>query len=326
MSSYIFSFKNMHPSLDKDQKTVDYDIRKLLLKAIIFAFLLFCTDQMISMVCRRGLDDYYTLAQPAEILCVGHSQTVLGIDKVRIEREMGVKVAKFALEGANTADRLAMIRYYFARQPDSVQAVVYDVSAYTFTGEGLSSNSYRLLFPFMENAEVREFVRKNCHSWSEYWLRVLFRTTRYNEDSLALATRGYLSYWGNLKMGTIDIERLKNDLQHGRFRRIKFDKANIQVFEDTIAFVRKHGIPMVLVFMPTVDLLNQAEPEEYRLAVEKLRGYAARDKGVIFLDYNRDYEHQHSLFYDQIHLNADGQRVVTDRLIADLRRIIKGNS
>jgi hypothetical protein len=315
----------MHSPLDKDKKAVDYDIRNFLLKALIFVFLMICTDQIISMVCRRGLDDYYTLAQPAKILCVGHSQTVLGIDKVRIEREMGLTVAKFALEGANTSDRLALIRYYLARQPDSVKAVVYDVSAYTFTGEGLSSNSYRLLFPFMENAEVREFVHKNCQSWSEYWLRILFRTPRYNESSLALATRGYLKYWGNLKMGTIDIEMLKNDLQHGRFRRIQFDKANIQVFEDTIAFVRKHGIPLVLVFMPTVDLLNQAEPEEYRLAVEKLGGYSARDKGVIFLDYNPYYEHQYSLFYDPIHLNADGQRVVTERLIADLRRIINTN-
>ena len=102
-------------------------MRNFLLKAIILVSLIICIDQIISLVCRRGLDDYYTLAQPAQILCVGHSQTVLGIDKVRIEKEMGLRVAKFALEGANTADRLALIRYYFARQPHSVKAVVYDV-------------------------------------------------------------------------------------------------------------------------------------------------------------------------------------------------------
>jgi hypothetical protein len=307
----------------EDRKaTSTHDIRNFILKAIFFVFLVICIDQMISVVCRRGLDDYYGLAEPAKILCVGYSQTVLGIDKVRIEKAMGLPVAKFALEGANTADRLALLRYYFARQPNSVKVVVYDVSAHTFTGAGLSSNSYQLLFPFLEDAGVREFVHQNCHSWSEYWLRVLFCAPRYNESSLAMAIRGYLGYWGNLKMGTIDIERVKNDISHGRFWRIEFDQANIQVFEDTIAFVRARGIPMVLVNMPTVDLLNQAEPEKYRLAMEKLRAYSARDPGVIFLDYCRDYEHEHSLFYDPIHLNADGQRVVTERLITDLRRIL----
>ena len=170
-------------------KLRSHDIRNFLLKAIVFVFLVICIDQMISVVCRKGLDNYYNLAQPAKILCVGHSQTVLGIDKVRIEKEMGLPVAKFALEGANTADRFALIRYYFARQPNSVKAVVYDVSAHTFTSAGLSSNSYRLLFPFLENAEVREFVHQNCHSWSEYWLRVLFCTPRYNESSCLVATR-----------------------------------------------------------------------------------------------------------------------------------------
>jgi len=300
-------------------------MRNFLLKAIILVSLIICIDQIISLVCRRGLDDYYTLAQPAQILCVGHSQTVLGIDKVRIEKELGLHVAKFALEGANTADRLALIRYYFARQPHSVKVVVYDVSAFTFTSAGLSSNSYQLLFPFMENDGVREFIRKNCQSWSEYWLRIVFRAPRYNESSIALAVRGYLGYWGNLKMGSIDIIRLKNDISHGRFRRIKFDNDNIQVFKETIAFVREHGIPIVLVNIPTVDLLNQAEPEKYRMAIEKLQEFSVRDKGVIFLDYCRDYEHQHGLFYDTIHMNADGQRIVTERLIADLRRILNSN-
>lgn len=312
--------------MDKDKKAGAPDIRNFILKAILFAFILICIDQIISIGFRKGLDNYYNLAKPAKILCVGHSQTVLGLDKVRIEKELGLPVAKFALEGANTADRLALIHYYFARQPNSVKVVIYDVSAHTFTSDGLSSNSYRLLFPFLENVEVREFVHKNCQSWSEYWLRILFCTPRYNESSLSLAVRGYLGYWGNLKMGTIDTERLKNDISHGRFRRIKLDNANIQVFEDTIAFVREHGILVVLVNMPAVDLLNQAEPEKYRLAMEKLRAFSARDKGILFLDYNKDYEQQHSLFYDSIHLNADGQKVVTERLIADLRKILNNSS
>ncbi len=149
----------MPSSPDIKNKATWTEIRILVLKALLFALLFVCLDQVAGSIFRRGLDRYYTLDEPAGILCVGDSHTVLGLDRVRLERETGVKVAKFALEGANTLDRLALIRYYFNRHPDSVRVVVYDVSDHTFSSKGLSSNSYQLLFPFMDDPEVRKYVQ-----------------------------------------------------------------------------------------------------------------------------------------------------------------------
>jgi len=298
------------------------DVRKLLLKMLFFVMLFVAFDHFAGSILGKGLDHYYGLAEPAGILCVGDSHTVLGIDKVRIERETGVKVAKFALEGANTLDRQALLDYYLRKCPNSVRVVIYDVSDKTFSSKGLSSNSYRLLFPFMDDPGVRKYVRENCHDWTEYWLRRFLCTPRFDESAISVAMRGYLGNWSNLKYGTVDIVRLEKDITEGRYRQILFDDANIKVFEDSVETVRNHGIPIVLLYIPTVDVINRTEPEKHRIAVEKFLTLSKKDRGVIFLDYNSEYEEQHKLFYDPIHMNPEGQKVITGRLIGDLRRIL----
>jgi len=134
--------------------------------------------------------------------------------------------------------------------------------------------------------------------------------------------RGYLGNWSNLKYGTVDIVRLEKDITEGRYRPILFDNVNIRVFEDSVETVRNHGIPIVLLYIPTVDVINRAEPEKHRIALEKFRALSKKDSGIIFLDYNSEYEGQHKLFYDPIHMNPEGQKVITGRLIVDLRHIL----
>ena len=170
-------------------------LRRFLLKAGLLLVLFVVLDRLAGWVLLRGLDRYYGLDQPAAVLCVGHSHTVLGINKVALEKTLGVPVAKFAVEGANTADRLEMIRYYFRRQPASVRAVVYDVDAHSFTSAGLSSASYTLLYPFIGDPGIRAYIRRNCASATEYWLRRLLCVTRYNELTIC-AVCGYLSALG----------------------------------------------------------------------------------------------------------------------------------
>jgi hypothetical protein len=123
-------------------------------------------------------------------------------------------------------------------------------------------------------------------------------------------------------MGVIDAGRLENEIRQGRFRPIMFDDSNILVFEDTVKLVRSHDIPMALVYIPTIDLLNRAEPEKHLKAIEKLQAFSKKDKGIFFIDYNGDYQNRHELFYDQIHMNPEGQKVITGRLIDDLMKIL----
>jgi hypothetical protein len=296
-------------------------VRSFLLKALLLVALFLCLDRLIGHILLGGLERYYGLNEPAVVLCVGHSHTVLGIDKVALERALGVPVAKFAVEGANTSDRLAMVRYYLARQAKSVRAVVYDVDAHAFTSAGLSSASYQLLFPFIGDPEIRAYIKEHCASQTEYLLRRLLWLPRYDELTITLAARGYFKKWTNLKLGTINAERLNEQVREGRFRKIAFDEASIGQFGKMVECARGGGRTLLLTYIPTVDIMNRAEPEKFERAMGLFRGFATRS-GVVFLDYNRDYERCHEFFFDPIHLNPAGQKVVTARLAEDLQKVL----
>jgi hypothetical protein len=294
-------------------------------KAILLVVLFLAVDRGVGLFLTSGLKTYYGLDRPAEILCIGHSQTVLGIDKVELEKRLGMKVAKYAVEGANTADRFVMLRHYLSEHPKSVRAVLMGVDAHLFAGAGLSSASYTLLFPFIDDPEVRPYIKANCKTGFEYWLRRVLMSTRFGEMPLSLAIRGHTRNWANLKFGKVNIPNLEKDIGDGRFRRIAFVADNLRVFAQTLRYARERDIQVVLVYIPTVDVLNHVEPQLHRKAVSIFQSYAAADPGIVFLDYNQDYENRHELFFDSIHLNPQGQDLVTNRLAADLRQVLANN-
>lgn len=293
--------------------------RRLVGKTLLFLALFWCLDRGTGWALFRGLERYYGMDVPAQVLCVGHSQVVLGIDKVALESALGVPVAKFAIEGANTADRDMMIRYYLRRQPGSVRTIVYGVDAHTFTGSGLSSSSYRLLFPFIGDDEVRGFIRRNCASRFEFLLRVALCSPRYNELTISLAVRGWLHNWANYKPGKVNIDVLRQQIQEGRFRRIALDKENIREFMGIVESVTGRGTQLLLVYIPTVDVFNRAEPQKFDKVIAFFTELASKNRGVAFLNYNPRFEARHELFRDRIHLNRAGQREVTAQLASDMK-------
>lgn len=294
----------------------------LALRTLCFVGLFLCLDRGIDGFLQRGLAKYYGFDSPAAILLTGHSHTVLGVDKKQLESGLGVPVAKFAVEGANVSDRLAMIDYFLSIQTGSVKVVVYDVDAHTFTDSGLSSSSFRLLFPFMENEKIRHYVFTNSISLGDYYVRRFIHSSRYGDLLISVAIRGYLGDWRNLKTGQVDIASLQSEIQSGRFRKIQIDDTVVSQFEKTLALIRSKGVLVVLAYIPTIDIFNRAEPDRHREVLERFKRYAAKDQGVVFLDYNKDYEGEHSFFFDHIHMNSIGQREVTRRLSKDLQTLL----
>jgi hypothetical protein len=292
-------------------------------KLFLFVLLLFICDRALDAVLRKGLDQYFGLNRPAQILCVGHSRTILGIDTAALEQSAGVPVVKYALDGANIGDRLAMIKHYFSRQPDSVRVVIYDVDPFTFTGEGLSSNSYKMFYPYIDNSEVGEYVARYAPTRFEYALRFVFRSMRYDEVTLGLALRGLGNKRSNLKRGTVDLQRVRNQIERGENLKVRPNPQNMKDFEETMKLIRAHGARVVLVYIPEVDVLTDADRDGQKKITEIFWQYAANDPGITFLDYNADYEHRHELFYDAIHLNPEGQKVVTERLGADVKPLLR---
>lgn len=317
MSLFTSSFNPLLADLVRQKER----LKAYAIKIVAFLALLFLCDRGSDILLRRGLDHYFGLNRPGEILCVGNSRTVLGINTIMLEQSLRVPVVKYALEGANIGDRLAMIKHYFNRQPDSVKLVIYDVDSFTFTGEGLSSNSCQMFFPYLDDPTMRSYLSRFVPSRFEMGLRYLFRTIRYDEVTVALACRGLMDNTTNFKRGTVDLNRVRNQIVRGKYPAVKLNPQSIKDFDETIRFIRAHGAQVILAYIPEVDVLNDVDRAGQRRVMEIFKQYAAKDNGIFLFDYNCDYEHHHEIFYDALHLNPLGLKIVTERLGADIKSL-----
>lgn len=292
-----------------------------LLSGLVILLLFLIGDMGLSQLLKIGLDRYYGLNKQAEILCVGHSHTVLGIDTRRMETDLGVPVSKYAMAGANTLDRLAMVKQFVGRHP-TVKTVVYDVDARIFDSEGLSSASYSLFLPYINDPAMSYYLWEEA-TWQEYFSSKIISTTRFRDQTLKASIQGLIGINERKKSTRIRIEDSKGRLEQERERKIRINPESRQCFLETIEFLTQHGIKVVLIFIPTIDLLNEIDPQTQNSVTRIFYSLAEQNSNIHFLDYNKDYQHQHELFYDLRHLNGDGNTIVTGRLIEDLRYLLK---
>jgi hypothetical protein len=290
-------------------------IRKTLLFILLFALL----DVGVSLVIRGGLYRYFGLGTDTSVALIGHSHLMLGIDKELMESKIGTFVSKYTREGVNVADRYVMIRQLVDLNPET-KLVVYGVDAWMFTGEGLSENSYKLFYPFMDQPDVKAFIRSNA-AWPEYLQHLVVRSSRFDEMLVSGAARGYLGNWSNLKFGQVDTSKLTADVQRGAFRHIRSDGANRRMFEESLGFLTSRGIQVVLVYVPTIGLYNRAQPELFAQELVYLRGLEAHFDGVHYLEYLEGWEDRSEYFFDPIHLNPQGQQRFTEAFINDLLKL-----
>jgi len=309
--------------LVQDIQAQRWKLRAFAVKLTAFVLLCLALDRLAADFLEKGLSHSYGLDIPAEVLCIGHSHTALGIDKMVLERELGVPVAKYALNGANVADRLAMIKHYTDRQPSSVKVLIYDVDAHVFTGAGLSVNSYTRFYPFMDSPSVDRYVRQHA-TFTDYSTRHALKLRRFDLETCNASVRGWLQIDANFKQGMVDAERLKKEIAAGRIRHISFDEDYLKCFDETLQYTAQKGIHVVLVYIPTIDLLNEAEPEKYKQAIHTLQEFAKKYGHVTLLDYCSAFAHRHDLFYDPVHLNPRGQKAVTERLAQDIKPLTTG--
>jgi len=199
--------------------------------------------------------------------------------------------------------------------------VLYGVDQFIFTGEGLSDNSYKLFYPFMDNRIIDEYVKLNAQNTFDYWSHKIVRTSRYTDVLVNAAFRGFMYNWDNFKVGTVDITPLKTDLKKNVGRSIKFEEENIKLFEETLDFLQQKGVRVLLINTPIVDLLNEAEPEKYAQILSMFKNYESQYTNITFLNFNPEFSSDYSLFYDYIHLNKKGQEAVTDAIIRELKEI-----
>lgn len=270
----------------------------------------------------KGINNYYGLNQTPDILLIGHSHLMLATDKNRLEKELGLKVSKYCREGANVTDKKIMVNHFFNRaNTDSLKFVLYGVDLATFTGDGLSKNSYKLFYPFIDDNFVNSYIKNQAES-TDFLLHKIIKTTRFNDDVLKnSAIRGWSKNWDNLKNNTIDIDSYKKHLAEDDERHIQMNKFLIDEFKETIKNITDRGIRVILINTPTLDLLNNFEPNKYNDIINWFHDYANENPLVEFWDFNPDYQSDYSIFADKIHLNQKGQQIITAEIIKKLRSL-----
>jgi len=282
--------------------------------AIIFLAVLFVADRLLDHLMLGGINRYYGLNGDADIVIIGPSQIMLGIDKVQLEKKTGMKVAKYTREGVNLADRYEMLKHYFSTCQSSPKIVILNVDKYLFTSQGLSQNSYRLFFPFMSTASMNQYIKKNASS-KEYWFREVFYTLRYDEFLLNHAIRGYCGRWDNLKRGKVNIDELEQNIQHGKYkpRKIAIEEKEIQSFHNMIQFLNKQNVAVILLDIPYAKPVEEYYPMETEIVRKYFKDAEISNKKIYYLRLNHLCSHG-EWYADENHLNPAGQQSATETL------------
>ena len=287
-------------------------------KVVGFIFIFMVLSCCLAFLLLNGLKKYYGLGDDSEIALVGHSHLMLGVDKIRLEKELDKKISKYTREGVNVVDRQIMVEQLL-NMNRRLKTVIYGVDAWSFTTEGLSNNSYKLFYPFMDNSIINEYVYQNANL-SDYLTKKLIPTTRYDELLLSGSLRGYLGNWSNLKFGTVDVNALDIAIADDNIRKIENDENNIIAFKQTLAQLTENDVSVLLLYVPTIDKMTMAQPKKFNETIKLFEKFAAESTKVKFLNLQEPWSHNYSMFYDAIHMNPEGQTAVTESLITYLQK------
>lgn len=292
------------------------------IKRILFAIVIFIVlDRAVGLFFNVGLNRYFGLEQHSEVLLIGHSHLMLSVDKQSFETGIETGVSKYCREGVNVYDKYQMVRQFLSSEfSDSLKVVIYGVDQFMFNDTGLSQNSYKLFYPFMDNPTMNNYIKKST-SLYDYWLHKCICSTRYSDALINSSIRGWLHDWNNYKFGKLDVAALEKRVENGEERRISFDESMIRQFEKTLSLLINRGVEVVLVNTPIAAPLNGYEPEKYYEIIDYFKTKATLP-GVHYWDLNPDYSERYELFFDAIHLNMDGQKEVNKYLISKTKLLL----
>jgi hypothetical protein len=294
--------------------------RRNLISVMLFLVLFFVLDLVISVFLLKGVERDYGLKSDADVLMIGHSHLMLAVDKVMLEKESGLKVAKYTREGVNMADRRVMAEQYFSTCAVKPKVVIFSIDPWLFTGEGLSRNSWLLFLPFMDDPAVREYIKSSAPGRFDYLRYKYIRTSRYNAKLLNAAARGWLKNWDNLKFGVVDTVRYGSEEALRSFRPITFSRELMDDFSSTLDYLKKEDVRVILLNTPIWQPLVNAQKKEYDRAMFLIDSIAQKHlPGAEIIDFVPRFSGRTELFFDPIHMNPEGQRAVTSALAKEMK-------
>jgi hypothetical protein len=295
------------------------DMPKLLVKVILFFLVIYLSDTVIAGLLKYGLEGCYGINSPVDIIFVGNSRVEAGIDPKVVSDRLKVPVAKFAIGGANTSDRLEMVKYWLSKRTTPVKCLVYGVDQYTFRNSRFKGgeDAYRHFYPFIDNCGVAEYVKQNTNSLEEYYLKKYIKLSRYNNQDKSLSLGYFLNKEEAHADGIVNLKNRNDVSRNLSDYTTSIDDEGITVFEGTLNYLSQKKIPVVLLYFSTTDVLNDLNGSRYRESISLLRAFAEKYKGTVQIcEFTAEWSTRYDLYSDYSHLNRKGQ-VLASQLVSD---------
>ncbi|MGH6553684.1 SGNH/GDSL hydrolase family protein [Bacteroides hominis] len=295
---------------------------KNIYKLIIALLCFFTIDLIGSQILKHGLDQGMGLNEHSKILIVGHSHLMMGLDKSILEDSLGCKVTKHTRSGVGMTERKLMTQMFLnSPYSDSLRVIVIGVDPFSFNENGLSENCYTLFYPWMDDKYVGEYIKKSTDPVT-YYTHKLFRLSRYNDDLIKQSLRGWKHDDRNYKT-SVFTDSLFEANKMKWTRNITFNKHLMAELEQTIKLCITKKIHVILLQTPILKVLTDIHSDDYMKILDYYQLLDNSSKYIHFINYSPYYDENYNIFFDPIHLNVNGQKIVTNRFIKDISFYIK---
>lgn len=298
---------------------------KYIIRFIIAVAILFGIDYIISSLLKIGLDKGMGLNEHSQILIVGHSHLMMGLDKDSLEKGLACKVSKHTRSGVGIVERKMMTDMFInSKYSDSLKVVVIGVDPFLFNGADISQNTHTLFYPWMDEPNVGEYI-KEYTTFIEYYAHKIFHLSRYSDDLIKQSIRGWNNDDRNYKT-TVFTDSIFEANKGKWDKPIKTNPQLMSILEQTIKDLTERKIHTILLQTPILKLITDLNYEDYENIVGYYKSLDAQSDYVHFINYSPYYNSDYQIFFDPIHLNETGQKEITKRFIKDLKTLSLFNS
>ena len=263
------------------------------------------------------------------LLFLGDSHAAFGVDETLLPRDW----YNAAYPGDNLRDSFAKIRY--AWEERHIKTIVISIDAYTFGTYRLADRNICLSLPFLSSIGARAVYgftvltyplqRLQCAvpllrkvQREKFMITLLARVkdriltgdAAQNETaSPALAEEKILRPGTDTLAGNID-KQMAGSLDEPEL---------VAVMQNILAFAKEHGITMIGVRYPLSNQylrdMQHYDLKSYEEAMQNLHFDA-------ILDYQKLFAKKQELFKDISHLNPEGAKVFTKRVVKDISPLL----
>lgn len=273
-------------------------------------------DYCISSYLLKGINKYFGLDSPPEILINGSSMILASFDKTEVENITNKNVALYSRPGVSLADRSVMIEHFFQLFPNNVEVVIFEVNPLIFSKKFSSENVYTLFYPYIDNPAVDTFIQSRADI-KEYYSHKYIRSVRYDIQLIKSSINGYLNRYSNIKTLTLDTNSLEGLRANQNSVEIEFDVEKVKLFERTIGLIQEQGAEILLFNMPMYTLkFKTFISSDYDRYIAYFKSYSSNNENVRFIDLNSpSFNIESKYFSDPLHLNNKGEKVLSKKIV-----------